>query len=118
MFKALRLSVSMALLLLPGVIVYAQQPVGTTAITKWPAGKAAAISITYDDATINQFRQALPIMDTLGFKGTIFVNTNHIQNSEIPPKFIGRPIADIIKETATIPTDKSNLFERASALRY
>ena len=92
--------------------------IGHTEITKWKDGKPAAISITYDDATINQFRQALPIMDTLGLKGTFFVNTNHIQNSEILPKFIGRPIADIIKETASIATDQSTLFERASALRY
>ena len=92
--------------------------IGNTEITKWQDGKNGAISITYDDATINQFRQALPIMDTLDMKGTFFINTAHIQDSEIPAKFIGRPIADIIKETANKPTDQSNLFERASALRF
>ncbi len=92
--------------------------VGQTEITKWQDGKAGAISITYDDATINQFRQALPIMDTLGIKGTFFINTAHILDSEIPPKFIGRPLADIVKETATKPTDSINLFERASAVRF
>ena len=91
---------------------------GNTEITKFEDGKNGAISITWDDATINQFRQALPIMDTLDMDGTFYINTAHIQDSEIPAKFIGRPIAEIVKETAVKPTDKSNIFERASALRF
>jgi peptidoglycan/xylan/chitin deacetylase (PgdA/CDA1 family) len=91
---------------------------GKTEITKWLDGKNGAISITWDDASINQFRQALPIMDTIGLKGTFFINTAHIQDSEIPAKYFGRPVAEIVKETASKPTDKSNLFERASALRF
>lgn len=91
---------------------------GATQITIWKDNKQGAISITYDDASINQFRQALPIMDTLGIKGTFYINTAHVRDSEIQPKFIGRPIAEIIKETAEKPTDQSNLFERASALRF
>jgi peptidoglycan/xylan/chitin deacetylase (PgdA/CDA1 family) len=91
---------------------------GTTEITKWENGKTAAISITFDDASINQFRQALPILDTLGFKGTFFINTVDIPGTEFPPKYFGRPIADIIKESASVPTSQQNLFERASALRF
>lgn len=91
---------------------------GLTEITKWRGDKAAAVSITYDDATINQFRQALPIMDTLGFKGTFFINTADIPGSQYTPKFIGRAIRDIINETSGSPTNADNLFERASALRF
>lgn len=91
---------------------------GKTEITHWREGKTGAISITYDDASINQFRQALPIMDTLNIKATFFVNTAHIRDHSIPPKFIGRPIEEIIRETASKPTDRSNVFERASALRF
>lgn len=91
---------------------------GKTEIAIWKDGKKGAISITYDDASINQFRQALPIMDTLGIKGTFFINTAHISDNIIPPKFIGRPMEEIVRETATKPTDRSNLFERASALRF
>lgn len=91
---------------------------GETEITPWKDGKNGAISITYDDASINQFRKALPIMDTLGIKGTFYINTAHIRDGQIPPRFIGRPISDIIQETATEPTNASNLFERASALRF
>jgi peptidoglycan/xylan/chitin deacetylase (PgdA/CDA1 family) len=106
-----------AIVLLPGCNGRVDRH-GKTEITKWKDGKAAAVSITYDDATINQFRQALPIMDTLGFKGTFFINTADIPGSQFPPKFIGRPLAEIVKETANTPTDSTNLFERASALRF
>src|SRR5690349_7806207 len=95
-----------------------QESVGETEVMIWKDGKKGAISITYDDASINQFRQALPIMDTLGIKATFFINTAHIRDNVIPPKFIGRPVEEIIRETATKKTDKSNLFERAGALRF
>ena len=35
---------------------------GQTEITKWQDGKTGAVSITYDDGSINQFRYALPLM--------------------------------------------------------
>ena len=92
--------------------------IGETAITKWQFGKPAAISITYDDASINQFRKALPIMDTLGIKATFYINTADIPESKFPPKWIGRPLREIVTETATVPTSKDNLFERASAMRF
>jgi peptidoglycan/xylan/chitin deacetylase (PgdA/CDA1 family) len=63
---------------------------GETEIVKWKDNKLAAISITYDDASINQFRQALPIMDTLGFKGTFFINTADIPGSQYAPKVYGK----------------------------
>lgn len=100
------------------VSCFAQISPGETLITTWQDNKTAAISITYDDATINQFRQALPIMDTLGFKGTFFINTSDIPGSKFQPKFVGRPLKIIIEETASIPTSEQNIFERASALRF
>ncbi len=98
--------------------VHSQTSPGHTEITKWQYGKVGAISITYDDATINQFRKALPIMDSLGFKGTFYINTAEIPGSRFPPKWIGRPLELVVKETAGTPTTKENLFERASALRF
>src|SRR5258705_13241964 len=92
--------------------------VGDTEITKWQYGKTGAISITLDDASINQFRQALPIMDTLGLKATFFIIISQVQNSVIRPQFIGRSMEDIVKETAATPSNQENLFERASALRF
>lgn len=91
---------------------------GDTEITKWQYGKKSAVSLTYDDSTINQFRVAMPIMDRLGFPGTFYVITGAVEGSEYEPGFIGRPVEEIIDETANIPTNKNNLFERASAVRF
>jgi peptidoglycan/xylan/chitin deacetylase (PgdA/CDA1 family) len=90
---------------------------GETEIAKWQNNKSGAISITYDDATINQFRQAMPIMDSLGFKGTFFINTADIPGSRYAPKYLGRPLKTVILESKT-PTTLENIFERCSALRF
>jgi len=91
---------------------------GQTEITKWHFGKKGAVSITYDDGSINQFRKALPVMNRLGMPGTFFINTGSIPGSKYQGKFIGRPVNAIIAEAKTIPTGKDNFFERASAARY
>ena len=89
-----------------------------TKITKWPDGKLAAVAITYDDSTINQFRIALPLMNERGLVGTFFVITAQIPGSKNMPTFVGRPIMEILRESATVPTSASNAFERTSMLRY
>jgi peptidoglycan/xylan/chitin deacetylase (PgdA/CDA1 family) len=95
---------------------YAQP--GKTEITRWQDNKTGAVSITWDDGSINQFKVAMPILNKLKFPGTFFIITGQIPGSQYHGKFIGRPVQDIIKETATIPTNKDNLFERASAAGY
>ena len=92
--------------------------VGQTEITKWQYGKNGAVSLTYDDGSINQFRVAVPIMDSFGFPATFFIVTGQIPGSQYHGTFIGRPTNVIIEETATVPTDKGNFFERASALAF
>jgi peptidoglycan/xylan/chitin deacetylase (PgdA/CDA1 family) len=89
-----------------------------TEITKWQDGKAAAVAITYDDSTINQFRIALPMMNERGLVGTFFVITGQIPGSKYMPTFVGRPIMTILKESATVPTSKDNVYERASMISY
>jgi peptidoglycan/xylan/chitin deacetylase (PgdA/CDA1 family) len=97
----------------------AQKPrVGHTEIMKWQNGKTTAVSITYDGGTINQFRVALPIMNEMGFKATFFIVTGDITGSKFQGKFLGRPVEDILKESAKMPINKGNFFERATALRY
>ena len=91
---------------------------GQTEITKWQDGKAGAVSITYDDGSINQFRYALPVMKRLHLPATFFIITGAIPGSEYKGKFIGRPTQEIITETATVPTKADNYFERASAAKY
>ncbi len=96
----------------------AQAPAGQTEIAKWPYGKKAAVSLTYDDGSTNQFAKALPIMNRLHFPATFFIITGQIPGSQYQGKFIGRPVKEIIQETATVPTNKENFFERASAVGY
>lgn len=92
--------------------------VGQTEILKWPQGKKTAVSITYDGGTINQFRVALPIMNELGFRASFFIVTGEIQGSRHPIGFRGRPLEDIIAETATVPLDERNFLERATAVHF
>ncbi len=91
---------------------------GTTEIAKWQHGKTGAVSLTYDDGSINQFRIAVPIMDSFNFPATFFIITGEIPGSHYHGTFIGRPKKDIIQETATIPTNSDNFFERASAIGF
>lgn len=94
-----------------------QKNIGETEITKWQFGKRGAVSITYDDGTINQFKIALPVMNKYEIPGTFFIITGHIPGSRYQAQFIGRPVKAIIEETVTIPTNEDNFHERASAAR-
>lgn len=91
---------------------------GKTEITKFQFDKKGAVSITYDDGTVNQFRKAMPVMDKLEVPGTFYINTGTIGGSAYKGTFIGRPVKEIIKETAKIKTDSTNFYERASAAAY
>src|SRR5437773_7722872 len=91
---------------------------GQTEITKWQDGRTGAVSITYDDGSINQFRYALPVMKRLSLPATFYIITGPIPGSKNQGKFIGRTVREIIHETATIRTDAGNYFERASAAKY
>jgi peptidoglycan/xylan/chitin deacetylase (PgdA/CDA1 family) len=92
--------------------------VGTTTVTEWQYGKNGAVSITYDDASRNQFLKALPVMEKLKMPATFFVITGPIKGSKYRGKFIGRPVAEIIKESAAVPTNDQNFLERCSAAGY
>ncbi len=92
--------------------------IGQTEITEWQYGKNGAVSLTYDDGSINQFRYALPIMERLKMPATFFVITGGIPGSKYHGRFIGRPVKTIINESATIPTNAQNFFERCSAGGY
>ncbi|HUQ65564.1 MAG TPA: polysaccharide deacetylase family protein [Flavitalea sp.] len=89
-----------------------------TEITKWKDGKRAAISLTFDDGSRNQFTVALPMLNKLGIPATFFIITGDVAGSEYHGKFIGRPVADVIRGTADTPTNKDNFFERASAVAF
>jgi peptidoglycan/xylan/chitin deacetylase (PgdA/CDA1 family) len=96
------------------IFSYSQQ----TEIAKWRGDKRAAISLTFDDGSPNQFSVALPMLNKLKIPATFFIITGEIGGSQYHGKFIGRPVEDIIKGTADTPTNKDNLFERASAIGF
>jgi peptidoglycan/xylan/chitin deacetylase (PgdA/CDA1 family) len=100
------------------ILLHGQPLAGQTEITRWQYGKSGAVSITYDDGSINQFRLAVPIMNRLKLPGTFFINTGNIPGSVNQPKFIGRPVSEIINEAKSLPTNKDNFYERASAARF
>lgn len=91
---------------------------GSTSITQWQYGKNGAISITYDDASRHQFTRALPLMERLKLPATFFVITGPITGSKFHGMFVGRPVAEVIRESATVPTDSANFLERCSAAGY
>jgi len=91
---------------------------GKTEITKWQYGKSGAVSLTFDDGSINQFRVAVPIMDSFGFPATFFIITGNVPGSRYHGTFVGRPTKAIIQEAASVLTSKDNFFERASAIGF
>ena len=48
------------------------------AVFHWSAGKKAAISLTFDDATSSQVDAGLPILDRFGVKATFYLSPNNI----------------------------------------
>jgi peptidoglycan/xylan/chitin deacetylase (PgdA/CDA1 family) len=106
------------LLLLTTVTLHSYSQPGHTEITKWPDGKNGALSITYDDGNLNQFKYALPIMERLKLPATFFIITGGIPGSTYHGKFIGRPVKVIIAESSTLPTNAKNFLERCSAAGY
>jgi peptidoglycan/xylan/chitin deacetylase (PgdA/CDA1 family) len=97
---------------------YTSDDDGDTIVTRWPHGKKAAVSLTWDDGSINQFRVAAPLMDGLGLPATFFVITGDVPGSRYRGTFIGRDTEAIVRETAQTPTGNDNLFERASAIGH
>jgi peptidoglycan/xylan/chitin deacetylase (PgdA/CDA1 family) len=93
-----------------------EEVVARTEILNWPEGKRAAISITYDDGTENQFKVALPIMQRLGLPATFFIITGEVKGSKYKAKYFGKPLQEILQDPD--PTNKRNFFERSSALRF
>ena len=63
------------------------------------------ISLTFDDGIRTQFTRTLPTMDRLGFPGTFYVVTGEIEGSRYPARFVGRPLEEIVAETAMIMPD-------------
>jgi peptidoglycan/xylan/chitin deacetylase (PgdA/CDA1 family) len=106
---------AMVILLLP---VQVTESYSQTEILRWKDGKPACVTLTFDDGSRNQFEIAVPILDELDMNGTFFINTGNFSGSRYYPSFVGRPIIEILEESASVPTGRSNLLERTSMIRY
>ncbi|WP_297335328.1 polysaccharide deacetylase family protein [Algoriphagus sp.] len=101
-----------------GVSCKSKDPqIGQTEIMKWSGNKTGAISITFDDGIVNQLTIAKPILDSLDLLATFYIITGKVPGSG-EGKFIGRDPNEIIEETAAVPTDSTNFFERASLIAF
>lgn len=92
--------------------------VGETSVSKRQHDNTGAVSITFDDGTINHFRVARPLLNERNLPETFYIVAGAIPGSKENGRFIGRPVEDIIEDNADEPTGVDNFFERASAIRY
>jgi len=109
---------SLAIFALAAVSSPGAAEVGRTTVERWQDGKRGAVSLTWDDGTANQFRVAVPIMDRLGLPATFFIITGEVAGSRYHGTFVGRPVREIVAETARVSTNADNLLERASAVGF
>src|SRR5687768_16949 len=80
--------------------VTATQAADRTTVTPWPDDRRGAVSITFDDSSINQFRVAAPLLDERRLPGTFFVITGGVIGSSAQARFVGRAPAEILRESA------------------
>jgi peptidoglycan/xylan/chitin deacetylase (PgdA/CDA1 family) len=52
----------------------ASSPARRAPAFRWPEGKAAAVSLTFDDARTSQVDRGLPVLNAHGVKGTFYVS--------------------------------------------
>jgi peptidoglycan/xylan/chitin deacetylase (PgdA/CDA1 family) len=110
-------AMSLVTVILIGASLWAQEP--RTEITKWQDGKKAAVTLTFDDSTENQFRIVMPLLNQRGLHGTFFIITGEIEGSRYWPTLINkRSIMEILRESEHVPTTKENVLERTTMLRY
>jgi len=54
---------------------------GQIAVKKWAGDRKSAFSFTFDDGAVSQYKNALPILDSFGFKGSFYVITGFITDT-------------------------------------
>jgi peptidoglycan/xylan/chitin deacetylase (PgdA/CDA1 family) len=54
---------------------------------RWPAGKRAAISLTFDDARVSQIDAGIPLLERCGVKATFYVSPSAMPRT--PPTACG-----------------------------
>ena len=66
------------------LLLCATPMVGIQAQIKWPAGKKAAVMLTYDDGLESQRRYVIPQLEAHHFHGTFFLYGAYVKSNDIP----------------------------------
>jgi peptidoglycan/xylan/chitin deacetylase (PgdA/CDA1 family) len=82
----------------------------------WPAGKRAAISLTFDDARFSQIDNGLPLLDEYGTKATFYVSINNLEERRDAWKKAAANGHEIGNHTMTHPCSGNFPFARERAL--
>ena len=83
---------------------------------RWPAGKRAAISLTFDDARLSQIDRGLPILDEYGVKATFYVSIRPFEERLDAWKTAAANGHEIGNHTLTHPCSGNFSFIRNRAL--
>ncbi len=83
---------------------------------RWPDGRRAAISITFDDARSSQVERGLPILDAHGVKGTFYVSFGRLEQHLDAWRAALARGHEIGNHTASHPCSGNFGFSRRNAL--
>ena len=83
---------------------------------QWPAGKRAAISLTFDDARQSQLERGLPILDEYGVKATFYVSIKSLEQRADAWKAAAANGHEIGNHTLMHPCSGNFPFSRDRAL--
>ena len=83
---------------------------------RWPEGKRAALSLTFDDARLSQVDVGLPLLDKHGVKATFYVNPDGVGERLDGWKKAVKNGHEIGNHTMTHPCTGNYAFSRGNAL--
>lgn len=98
--------------LAPGTVDTRQPAAGF----RWPEGKRAALSLTFDDARPSQVDNGLPLLDRLGVKATFYVSPDNVRERLDGWRRAVKNGHEIGNHTMTHPCTGNYAFSKGNAL--
>jgi peptidoglycan/xylan/chitin deacetylase (PgdA/CDA1 family) len=86
------------------------------AALRWPEGKKAALSLTFDDARLSQVDNGLPLLDKFGVKATFYVSPGDVKERLEGWRRAIRNGHEIGNHSMTHPCTANYTFSKANAL--
>lgn len=110
-----RISMPLACLGIGLFLALCAGPTGRTEF-RWPEGKRAAISLTFDDARLSQVDAGLPILDKYGVKATFYVSPDGVKERLEGWRQAVKNGHEIGNHTVTHPCTGNYAFSKDNAL--